>query len=59
MYDWYQMKNKKFREQIHECLGVFMSVQEESVILNMIELFKFGLSLYSTQTENREYAIVI
>ena len=33
----------------------FMSVQEESVILNMIELFKFGLSL-SPQTENREYA---
>ena len=21
MYDSYQMKNKKFREQIHECLG--------------------------------------
>ena len=33
----------------------FMSVQEESVILNMIELFKFGLSL-SPQTGNREYA---
>lgn len=33
----------------------FMSVQEESVIQNMIELFKFGLSL-SPQIENREYS---
>lgn len=33
----------------------FMSVQEESVIQNMIELFKYGLSL-SPQKETREYS---
>lgn len=33
----------------------FMSVQEESVIQNMIELFKYGLSL-SPKKETREYS---